>query len=82
MSMSNTSDWHIDHIVPLSRIPYVDEDDPLFRRAWALSNLAPLWKEDNISKGNRLDFVLPDRYINARLRAAYENADWSMLGDR
>jgi hypothetical protein len=46
--------WHIDHIVPLSAFNYETPDHIDFKRAWALSNLRPLWARDNISKGGRL----------------------------
>jgi hypothetical protein len=46
--------WHIDHIIPHSSFPYTSMDDPLFQECWALSNLRPLEKRANMSKGNRL----------------------------
>lgn len=45
--------WQLDHITPVSSFKYVSLDDPLFRRAWALSNLRPLSCEDNLRKGKR-----------------------------
>lgn len=50
MSWANASDWHIDHIVPLTAFKYEASDDPEFRAAWALSNLRPLWASDNVRK--------------------------------
>lgn len=41
---------HIDHIKPLKLFRYESLDDPLFKEAWALSNLQPLWKVDNLRK--------------------------------
>lgn len=38
--------WHVDHIKPLSLCTDLNE-------AWALSNLQPLLREENLSKGNR-----------------------------
>lgn len=43
--------WHIDHVRPLASFSYDSVDDPEFREAWALSNLQPLWAQDNWSKG-------------------------------
>jgi hypothetical protein len=43
--------WHIDHIKPHSSFDYKSMDDPLFLECWALSNLQPLEKKANISKG-------------------------------
>ena len=42
---------HIDHIKPLKLFRYESLDDPLFKEAWALSNLQPLWKSENLRKG-------------------------------
>lgn len=50
MSWENYGEWHIDHVIPLSAFNYETPDDIDFRRAWALSNLQPLWAFDNISK--------------------------------
>lgn len=51
MSWDNWGDWHIDHIKPLKLFRYESLDDPLFKEAWALSNLRPLWKVENLRKG-------------------------------
>lgn len=55
MTWENYGEWHIDHIIPLSAHNYETPDDIDFKRAWALSNLQPLWAEDNIKKGPRFD---------------------------
>lgn len=47
--------WHIDHILPLASFSYKTPDCPDFKKAWALSNLQPLWAVENLSKGARLD---------------------------
>lgn len=54
MSWDNYGEWHIDHIIPLSVFNYETPDNLDFKRAWALSNLQPLWALDNIRKNNRL----------------------------
>lgn len=46
--------WHIDHMVPLSAFNYESPEHIDFQRAWALSNLRPLWERDNLSKGAKL----------------------------
>lgn len=51
MSWANMGEWHIDHIVPLASFSISDHADPELRRAWALSNLRPLWAKENMSKG-------------------------------
>ncbi len=54
MDWKNRSQWHIDHIIPLSLWNYDSEEDPEFKAAWALANLRPLWKEENLKKRNKL----------------------------
>ena len=45
------SNWHIDHVIPLSRLDLVNEDN-----RWVMKwfNLAPLSKEDNLKKNNKI----------------------------
>ncbi len=45
--------WHIDHIKPVSHFNFKSKNDPEFKQCWALSNLQPLLKIENLSKGNR-----------------------------
>lgn len=45
--------WWIDHIIPHSRFPYNNMEDPLFLQCWDLSNLRPMEKISNIKKGAR-----------------------------
>lgn len=42
--------WHIDHIVPKAAFKYETPDCPEFRAAWALTNLRPLWDQENRQK--------------------------------
>lgn len=53
MTWENYGRWHIDHVVPLAHHVYETPDDEGFSRAWALSNLQPLWAAENVSKGAR-----------------------------
>jgi hypothetical protein len=48
MSWSNYGEWEIDHIRPLTS--FNESNDP--SEVNALSNLQPLWKEENIAKYN------------------------------
>lgn len=48
----NAGEIHIDHRRPLASFDL--EDPEQFRAAWALSNLQPLWKGENLSKGARI----------------------------
>jgi hypothetical protein len=45
--------WEIDHIRPVSSFRFESTDDPEFRDCYALSNLQPLWRKDNMRKGAR-----------------------------
>lgn len=54
MTLENYGKWHLDHVVPISAFNYESPDHIDFRRAWALSNLQPLWAADNIRKRDRL----------------------------
>ena len=45
--------WHVDHVIPKSWFKYSSTDDPKFKECWALSNLQPKLKTDNIRKGNK-----------------------------
>ena len=53
MTWSNRGEWHIDHIIPQSKLPYDSMDDPNFQKCWALENLQPLEAKENIRLGNR-----------------------------
>lgn len=54
MSWDNWGEgWEVDHIRPVSAFRYVSLEDPLFREAWRLDNLRPLWRDENQAKGNR-----------------------------
>jgi hypothetical protein len=54
MSWENYGQWHVDHIIPLAAHNYETPECADFKRAWALSNLQPLWALENISKGAKL----------------------------
>jgi len=53
MNWDNIGEWHIDHIIPLSSA----ETEQEIIKLCHYTNLQPLWAFDNISKGNRLDWV-------------------------
>jgi len=55
MSWLNQGEWHIDHIRPVS--DWKDDELHLMNH---ISNLQPLWSEDNLAKGDKiLDHKLP-----------------------
>lgn len=48
----STWTWHIDHIIPQSKLPYSSMGDENFQKCWALENLRPLKSIDNLKKGS------------------------------
>ena len=50
MSWDNYGEWHVDHIIPKSAFNYERPEHIDFKRAWALSNLQPLWGRENVRK--------------------------------
>ena len=46
--------WHIDHIYPQSLLPYDSLLHENFIKCWALDNLRPLEKIENIKKSNKI----------------------------
>jgi hypothetical protein len=49
----STWTWHIDHIVPQSKLPYASMEEENFQKCWALPNLRPLKSIDNMKKSNK-----------------------------
>jgi hypothetical protein len=49
MTWENRSEWHIDHIIPLSSAKTKNQLIKLFH----YTNLRPLWAKENIAKGNK-----------------------------
>ncbi len=47
--------WHIDHIRPVSWFTFDSKDDPQFKECWALTNLQPLFKQENLAKSDRYE---------------------------
>jgi len=54
MSWENRSDWHIDHIIPISTAKTEDEVIALHH----FTNLRPLWAVDNAEKGDKRVLLL------------------------
>lgn len=50
---SSTWTWHVDHIIPQSKLPYTSLDSDTFRQCWALENLRPLSAKQNVNEGAR-----------------------------
>jgi hypothetical protein len=58
MTWDNYGDWHVDHIIPIMTFSYKTVNDPGFKQCWSLSNLQPLWAEDNQSKHIKIEAPL------------------------
>lgn len=52
-NMGGKTGWHIDHILPRSSFSFSSADDPEFKACWALTNLQPLWRAENIAKSDK-----------------------------
>lgn len=52
MSWDNYGDWELDHIFPLSKTDLAIRDNLL--RVCHYSNYQPLWKQENITKSNKI----------------------------
>lgn len=58
MRWENSSEWHVDHIIPLSSFTFDSYDCEEFRSAWAITNLRPLWAKDNLEKSDKIEVLL------------------------
>lgn len=54
MSWDNYGEWQLDHIIPRSFFKFSSFDNWEFKYCWSLNNLQPLWKMENIRKGNKV----------------------------
>jgi hypothetical protein len=54
MTWDNYGDFHIDHIIPISSFNIQEIGDEEFMKCWSLSNLQPMWGEENIRKSNKV----------------------------
>lgn len=50
--------WHIDHIVPVAHFTFETIHCPDFKACFALTNLRPLWKDDNLAKRDKRTLLL------------------------
>jgi hypothetical protein len=53
MSWDNYGDWHVDHIKAISLHDIKEIGDEEFMKCWSLSNLQPMWGDENIRKSNK-----------------------------
>lgn len=61
MTWGNRTEWHLDHIIPIS----LGKTQGQIERLNHYSNLQPLWGKENISKSNKYDGPLPDFLLTA-----------------
>ena len=54
MTWENYGQWHIDHEIPVSAFNFSKPEHIDFKRCFALKNLRPLWKHENLSKWKTL----------------------------
>lgn len=50
--------WHIDHILPIASFNYDSPNHPDFKACWSLTNLRPLWGRENISKSDKILYII------------------------
>ena len=65
---------HLDHIKPKSLFSYASPYDPAFKECWAMSNLQPLWAEENRAKGNYYEEMMQEQYNEEDYEMKYEDA--------
>jgi len=58
MCWENYGEWHIDHITPVSAFDFTIDPLNVARRVWALPNLRPLWKLENMKKHAKVTLLL------------------------
>lgn len=61
MSWENQGTWHIDHIIPCASFDLTDPEEQ--KKCFHYTNLQPLWAEDNLKKGAKLDYKLNKKEI-------------------
>ena len=54
MTWDNYGEWHVDHLRPISLHNIQEIGDEEFMKCWSLSNLQPMWGEENIRKSNKI----------------------------
>jgi hypothetical protein len=54
MTWDNYGQWHVDHKLPITHFNINEIGDDEFMKCWSLSNLQPLWGDENIRKSNKI----------------------------
>lgn len=77
MSWSNYGEWHIDHIIPISWSKTEKEVYELNN----YKNLQPLWKFENLSKGNLKNRKEVDYKHLEKINTLYETGNFKIFSD-
>lgn len=54
MTWGNYGKWELDHIIPTFKFRFTNREDTQFKKCFALSNLRPLWKQENMMRGKQV----------------------------
>jgi len=54
-SWENRTEWHVDHIRPVSSFDMLDENEQ--RKCFHFSNLQPLWREENLAESDKIIYA-------------------------
>ena len=54
MTWENYGQWHVDHRLPITSFNFKSVEDDEFKKCWSLSNLQPMWGDENIRKYNHI----------------------------
>lgn len=54
MSWENRRAWHLDHLKPMCLFKVKKYGDSEYKKCWAMSNLQPLWRQENYLKGSKI----------------------------
>lgn len=56
MNWDNHGEWHIDHIKPVASFDLTIKEQVV--KCWSLSNLQPLWRQENLMKGTKSNYFV------------------------
>ncbi len=62
MHWNNYGEWEMDHIIPCTAFDLTDPEQQ--RKCFHYTNLQPMWKRDNIRKGNKIKTHQPELVLH------------------